>query len=103
MSHSQEPNPDQLVADAKTVLEDVEALLDEAATATGQRAHDLRQRASESLSRAKHRLHDAQTAVRDNTRKAAHATDAWVHDNPWGAIGVAAGVGFLVGLLVSRR
>jgi ElaB/YqjD/DUF883 family membrane-anchored ribosome-binding protein len=95
MSNAHSANPDELVADAKVVLDDVEA--------TGERAQALRARASEALSRAKTRLHDAQGAVRDNTRKAAHATDAWVHDNPWGAIGIAAGVGFLVGLLVSRR
>ncbi len=103
MSNAHSPNPDELVADAKDVLSDVEALLDEAASATGERAQALRERANEALSRAKSRLHDAQGAVRDNTRKAARATDNWVHENPWGAIGAAAGVGFLVGLLVSRR
>jgi ElaB/YqjD/DUF883 family membrane-anchored ribosome-binding protein len=96
-------NTDELVTDAKVVLEDVEALLDEAAAATGERAQALRARASEALDRAKQRLSDAQTAVAANTRAAARATDDFVHENPWGAIGVAAGVGFLVGLLVSRR
>jgi ElaB/YqjD/DUF883 family membrane-anchored ribosome-binding protein len=94
---------EKLVADAKVVLEDVESLLGQAANATGQHAQDLRTRASEALSRAKLRLQDAQYAVSTNTKAAARATDDWVHDNPWGAIGVAAGVGFLVGLLVSRR
>lgn len=94
---------EKLVADAKVVLEDVESLLGQAANATGQHAQDLRTRASEALSRAKLRLQDAQYAVSTNTKAAARATDNWVHDNPWGAIGVAAGVGFLVGLLVSRR
>lgn len=96
-------NTDELVTDAKVVLDDVEALLDEAANATGERAQALRARASEALGRAKQRLHDAQGAVATNTRAAARATDDFVHDHPWGAIGVAAGVGFLVGLLVSRR
>ena len=92
-------NTDELVSDAKVVLEDVEALLDEAASASGERAHALRARASEALDRAKQRLSDAQAAVANNTR----ATDDFVHENPWGSIGIAAGVGFLVGLLVSRR
>lgn len=96
-------NTDELVTDAKVVLDDVEALLDEAANATGERAQALRARASEALGRAKQRLHDAQSAVATNTRAAARATDDFVHEHPWGAIGVAAGVGFLVGLLVSRR
>jgi ElaB/YqjD/DUF883 family membrane-anchored ribosome-binding protein len=37
------------------------------------------------------------------TREAAHKTNAYVHDNPWPSIGVAAAVGLLVGLLISRR
>jgi ElaB/YqjD/DUF883 family membrane-anchored ribosome-binding protein len=31
------------------------------------------------------------------------ATDDYVHEHPWRAVGVAAAVGFLVGLLVNRR
>jgi ElaB/YqjD/DUF883 family membrane-anchored ribosome-binding protein len=96
-------NRDKLVADAKVVLEDVEALLSQAAAASGQQAHELRQRAGEALQRVKQRLHDAQGAVTENTKAAARATDDWVHQHPWGGIGIAAGVGFLIGLLVSRR
>jgi ElaB/YqjD/DUF883 family membrane-anchored ribosome-binding protein len=103
MSKIKSLNTDELVADAKVVLEDVETLLEEAANATGERAEALRARASEALDHAKQRLHDAQTAVANNTRAAARATDDFVHEHPWGAIGAAVGVGFLVGLLVSRR
>jgi ElaB/YqjD/DUF883 family membrane-anchored ribosome-binding protein len=94
---------DKLVADAKTVLDDVETLLKQAAAASGQQAHDLRERAAESLHRAKLRLQEAQVAVTENTKAAARATDDWVHMHPWGAVGIAAGVGFLIGLLVARR
>lgn len=94
---------DRLVADAKVVLDDVESLLKQAAAASGQQAHDLRERAAEALHRAKLRLQEAQVAVSENTKAAARATDDWVHAHPWGAIGIGAGVGFLIGLLVSRR
>lgn len=96
-------NRDRLVADAKVVLDDVESLLKQAAAASGQQAHDLRERAAEALHRAKLRLQEAQVAVTENTKAAARATDDWVHAHPWGAIGIGAGVGFLIGLLVSRR
>jgi len=102
-ARSEMRNRDRLVADVKVVLEDVEALLKQAAAASGQQAHDLRERAAEALHRAKMRMQDAQTAVTENTKAAARATDDWVHAHPWGAIGSAAGVGFLIGLLVSRR
>ena len=103
MSKNHYLDTEELVTDAKVVLEDVEAILDEAASATGERAQALRARAAEALSRAKHRRQDAQSAVASNTKAAARATDAFVHEHPWGAIGIAAGVGFLVGLLVARR
>jgi len=78
-------NRDKLFADAKVVLDDVDALLKEAASATGQRAEQLREQAAEALHRA----------MRE--------TDGWVHANPWPAVGIAAGVAFLLGLLISRR
>jgi len=39
----------------------------------------------------------------DRAKAAARATDEYVHDNPWQAIGIGAAIGFLVGLVVSRR
>ena len=48
-------------------------------------------------------LIDAEEALSARTREAAHAADEYVHESPWTAIGVAAGVGVLVGLLLGRR
>lgn len=96
-------NRDKLVADARVVLDDVESLLKQAATASGQQAQELREKAADALARARVKLQDAQIAVSENAKAAARATDDWVHAHPWGAIGVAAGVGFLVGLLVARH
>ena len=39
----------------------------------------------------------------DQAKAAARVTDDYVHDNPWQAIGVAAAVGFVVGLMMNRR
>ena len=94
---------DQLVADAKVVIDDVESLLRQAAAASGQQAQELRERASDTLRTAREKLQDAQITVAANARAAAHATDDWVHEHPWSAVGIGAGVGFLLGLLVSRR
>ncbi|HXF44560.1 MAG TPA: DUF883 family protein [Burkholderiaceae bacterium] len=91
------------MADVKVVLDDVDNLLRQAAAASGQQAAELRERAAESLHRAKLRLQEAQAAVGETTRAAARATDDWVHQHPWSAIGIGAGIGFLIGLLVARR
>jgi ElaB/YqjD/DUF883 family membrane-anchored ribosome-binding protein len=39
----------------------------------------------------------------DRTKQAARVTDEYVHENPWKAVGIAAGVGLIVGLLIGRR
>lgn len=94
---------EQLAGDIRQVLDDVSALLAQAAEATGQQAGELRERAAVELERARIRLGDLEQSVAERSRAAMHATDDWVHGNPWGAVGLAAGVGFLIGLLVSRR
>lgn len=96
-------NRDKLVADARVVLDDVESLLRQAASASGQQAQELRERAADALGRARGKLQDAQVAVSENAKAAARVTEDWVHAHPWGAIGTAAGVGFLIGLLVARH
>jgi ElaB/YqjD/DUF883 family membrane-anchored ribosome-binding protein len=46
---------------------------------------------------------EAQAALLVKTKEAARATDVYVHENPWRAIGAAAGVGLVIGLLIGRR
>lgn len=103
MEQTTRPAREKLASDARMILDDVDALLRQAAAASGEQAHQLHERAAEALHRAKARLHETQVAATENARAAARATDDWVHAHPWGAIGVAAGAGFLIGLLVSRR
>jgi ElaB/YqjD/DUF883 family membrane-anchored ribosome-binding protein len=94
---------EKLGADLKTVLADVEALLKQAASSTGHQAVELRERAAENLHRASLRLSEARVAAAEKSRAAARRADDWVHGNPWAAVGAAAGIGFLLGMLVSRR
>ncbi len=98
-----EVSREQLAGDVRQVLDDVSALLAKAAEATGAQAGELRQRAAVELERARVRLGDLEHTVAERSRAAIHATDDWVHARPWGAVGLAAGVGFLIGLLVARR
>ena len=45
----------------------------------------------------------AEEVLIEKTRAAARATDDYVHENPWQAVGIGAGVGFLLGLVLGRR
>ena len=94
---------EKLISDVKVVLNDAEDLLKQAASSTGDRAVELRERALTSLKRAREKLLDVQDSMLERSKAAARATDDLVHDNPWRAIGVAAAVGFLAGLLVNSR
>jgi len=92
---------DQLVDDLKAVIDDAEELLKATAGAAGERISAARARAEASLNAAKSKLADLN--VVGQARDAAKAADDYVHEHPWGAVGIAAVAGLLVGILVSRR
>ena len=94
---------DQLVVDMKAVIADAENLLKAPAGETGERIAAARTRAEESLKAAKARLVRLDSAVREQAKDAAKATDDLVHENPWAAVGVAAVAGLVIGVLISRR
>jgi ElaB/YqjD/DUF883 family membrane-anchored ribosome-binding protein len=94
---------DRLLDDLRKVVEDTEALLHATAGQAGERAQEARSRAADSLRQARQRLEGLEEEVVTRARDAAHEADRYVRDNPWQSIGVAAGVAFLLGLLVSRR
>lgn len=94
---------ERLMADVNAVLADAEELLRQAAQASGEKAAELRSRAQAAISNAKVRLGDAEQRVVDQAKAAARSTDNWVHDHPWMAVGIAAGIGVLIGLVVNRR
>jgi ElaB/YqjD/DUF883 family membrane-anchored ribosome-binding protein len=94
---------DKLVADFKVLLADAEDLLKATAAQTGDKAAEMREKVTEHLKRAKFRLQEEQEKMMERTKEVAGAADDYVHDNPWQAVGVAAGVGFLLGLVLGRR
>ena len=94
---------DKLIADLRVVIADAEELLKATANQAGEKVDELRARVRENLANARLKLADAEAAVIDKTRAAARATDDYVHDHPWKSVGVAAGVGFVIGLLIGRR
>ena len=87
----------------KASVDDAEALLREAANATGDRAAELRDRAMKSLRATRETLHETQDIVLEQGRRAARLTDDYVHDNPWQAVAAAGLAGLLLGLVLSGR
>ena len=93
----------KLVSDMKVVVSDAEEILRATAGVAGEKMVDLRERIGERLRDAKLRIADAEAALVDKTKAAARATDDFVNDNPWQAVGIAASIGVLLGIIIGRR
>jgi ElaB/YqjD/DUF883 family membrane-anchored ribosome-binding protein len=100
---SHDISKEKLMTDLKTVMIDTEALLKATANASGEKLAEIRAKAEESLGLAKATMMDVQATVLAKTKEAAKVTDAYVHENPWRSIGLAASLGVVIGLLIGRR
>lgn len=94
---------DKLVADLKAVMHDAEALLRATSAQTGEKIQEVRARAEESLRHAKVRVSQVEEEAMKRARELADATEVYVKDNPWQSVGIAAGIGLVLGILISRR
>ena len=75
---------EQLMAQLRAVAREAEELLQATADQTSERVEELRERAKDALA-------------------AARGSDEQVRNNAWAAVAIAAGVGLLLGLLLSRK
>jgi ElaB/YqjD/DUF883 family membrane-anchored ribosome-binding protein len=98
-----EVSRDKLVQDFKLVIADAEELLRATAAQAGEKVTAARERIQDRLHTAKIRVAEAEEALMVRTREAARVTDEFVHDKPWYAVGIAAAVGLVVGMLIGRR
>ena len=98
-----ERSRDALVKDFTEVLTEADSLLKQATKESGEKASDLRAQVEAKLRAAKLKLQDMQDDAMDRAKATARATDEYVRDNPWQALGVAAALGVLIGLLIGRR
>jgi ElaB/YqjD/DUF883 family membrane-anchored ribosome-binding protein len=101
MARAKEVTVDKLLEDLQTVVSDAEALLKATASQAGEKVQEARAKAAESLSAARERLDGIKDSAIQQARDAISSGDEYVRRNPWQAVGIAAGAGLLVGLLIS--
>ncbi len=94
---------ERLVSAIRSEISDAEEMLSATADQVGEKMSRLRERIQTRLREARLQLADAEAMLVAKTKAAARATDDYVHESPWTAIGIAAGVGVLVGLALGRR
>jgi ElaB/YqjD/DUF883 family membrane-anchored ribosome-binding protein len=103
MENTTSESRDQLVVDMKAVIAQAEELLQATAGAAGERVGVVRARVEETLRNAREKLSEVDDQVIAQAKDAARATDEYVHEHPWSAVGIAAIAGLLVGVMISRR
>src|SRR5689334_15421924 len=96
-----------LYREFNTVVAETEQLLKSLATAGGDKAGALKANVEQSLTAAAERLEQIRPHAIAQANAAARATDTYVRDNPWRAVGIAAALsaslGLVAGLLIARR
>src|SRR4051812_43086900 len=89
--------------DMKTLVRDAQELFREATNATGEKADELRSRGLQLLDTAMVKAQEVQTAALETGKEIAEKTDDYVHENPWRAVAISAGLGLVLGMLISRK
>jgi ElaB/YqjD/DUF883 family membrane-anchored ribosome-binding protein len=94
---------DHLATDMRAVVEDAEELLRATRDQVGEKASTARVHLEERLAQARDKIIELERTAAEKAKRAAKTTDQLVHDHPWQAIGIAASVAFLLGMLTRRH
>ena len=94
---------DRLAASLKQMVDEADQWLRTAQRTGNAELDSARDKFEAQLRHAKTELRHIEETVAQQARRAAHATDQAVHEHPYTAMSVAAGVGLLIGMLVARR
>ena len=82
----------KLMDELRSVITDAEELLRVTADQGGAKVQEVRERAEESL-----------RAAREHLQGTGRQLDSQVREHPWAAVGIAAGIGLIVGILMARK
>ena len=96
---STEINTDKLITDLKRLVSDSEELMCATKDAAGDKAHEVRERLADALESAKRSCR----RLDDKAVEGARSADRTIRDNPYQSIGIAFGVGMLIGVLVAKK
>ncbi len=103
MSNLHPVNRHVLIEDTKLLIADAQEILQLIADQTSENVTDLRVRLEDKIAKYKKDLARLQEASVAKVKEVGQATDDYVHHEPWKAIGIAAGIAFVAGVLVCRR
>jgi ElaB/YqjD/DUF883 family membrane-anchored ribosome-binding protein len=94
---------ERLMGDLQTLSRDAEELLKATAGDVSDKAKEARSRMSAALDRAKATYSQMQAQTLATAKAAAKKADTVIRAHPYESIGIAFGVGLLIGVLVTRK
>jgi ElaB/YqjD/DUF883 family membrane-anchored ribosome-binding protein len=99
-----EPNitVDPAIEELNRIVEQAESLLSSLGAEGGEAAEAVRERVSQTLHQAKTKLKAAATNAEEVVESLAERADGYVRSNPWQAVAIAALLGGVVTLLISK-
>ncbi len=97
-----ERSTEKLMGDLRTLISDAEDLLRATTSQAGEKVAVARQKIEQSLVEGKKALAEAEKVVIERSKEYADIADDYIRENPWSAVGIAAGVGLILGLLMRR-
>jgi ElaB/YqjD/DUF883 family membrane-anchored ribosome-binding protein len=94
---------DKLMDDLRSVITDAEAWLKNGSMLSGEDLAAAKAKFESTIRSAKEDLVRLEQTVVAKTKEAARATDEYVHEHPWKAVGLGAAVGVVIGMLIARK
>lgn len=94
---------ERLTHSLQQMVDEADHLLKSAQRSGSEQFNAARDKFEVQLRHAKEELRQLEEAAVYNAKRAARATDHAVHEHPYAAMGIAAGAGLLIGMLISRR
>ena len=90
-------------AEWRNLVADVEDLIKKVANVDDEEVAEIRAKVEDTLAKAKTSATQGIAAMRGQADEVTEATDQYVRENPWAAIGIAAAVGIVLGFIAGRR
>lgn len=94
---------EKMSADARALITDAQEMIALISEQSGEKLSEINDKLQESAVKARENLTELRDETRIRIKEASEATDAYVHEKPWKAVGIAAGVGLVAGILFGRR
>lgn len=94
---------ERVLADLRALAHDSEELLKATAGDVSEKAKEARTRLTAALDRTRSTITELQHQAVAGVKAAAKKTDTVIREHPYQSLGVALGVGLLIGLVVARK